>query len=362
MSAIIESNDIQKEMETNLQNRIQCIPYLGWLLTNIVHWKDYKSLRLRSESFSKETIGKKWSHRASVCTVSMPTSPVNEDNSTLLHNSETISRSLCDMLQVNKTATVTHPLFLSVSPPSQEFLQVKAATNSTSDSDSSMKADSAIGLDSSMSQASPERKSEAKKEHNEEAVVVEEDEDRGNYCLPVLEQSFDDSETEEDCLSSLSSSTLSLTSPFTALPSAPQKRRVTLPIHPPSSSPPPRAEVCLHYDTTGTLFSSCPVDSSHYDFNESTIYRLSAVARQLLIQSNEESSTDSTSKEAVNEKDESSDVPGRDAILTLFEQYQVNTLSYLTDYSSNAKMRHLIMEAPWIDDGVCHAVSLQVEP
>ncbi|XP_011404744.2 PREDICTED: ras guanine nucleotide exchange factor Q-like [Amphimedon queenslandica] len=366
LSAIIDSDEVQREMEINLQNRVQCVPYLGWLLTNIVHWKDYKSLRMRSESFSKETKRNKWSHRASVCSVSMPTSPVNDDDSTLLHSTEVMSRSLCDMLQVNyKTTTVTHPLLLSISPPSQEFLQVKGAITSASDSDSSIKADSAIGLDSSMSQASPERKSEVKKKQSEEAVVAEdEEEDRDNYCLPVLEQHFDDSETEEDCLSSLSSSTLSLTSPFTTLPSRPQKRRVTLPIHPPSSSPPPRVEVCLHSDTSGTLFSSCPVHlhSPLYDFDESTICRLSAVARQLLLDSNEECTTDSASKEVVNEKDESTDHPLRDAMLTLFEQYQVNTLSYLTDYSSNAKVRHLIMEAPWIDDGVCHAVSLQVEP
>ena len=369
-------------METNLQNRVQCIPYLGWLLTSIVHCTDYKSLRVRSESFSEDKANKKWSKGMSICAVSMPTSPINQDDNSSLEKSEAISRSLGDIMEDKRRNNITHPLFLSLSPPPPQVLQVKAPTTSTSDSESSMKADSAIGLDSSMSQASPERKPENIKEQEKEEEEDDDDkegEQEGgeDYSLPVLERSFEDSETEDDVRvasisiisSSCSSSNLSLTSPFTPLPSTlgDRKRRVTLPTHP-LVSPPSRLEVCIHSHSSGVLFSSCPVrsHSSYYDLNELTTYRLSAVARQLdLMHSEDGSDKDDcvTTDAASNEAEVVAQIPVRkDSMMILFEQYQVNTLSCLTDYSGNAKLRQLIFDIPCIDDRVCHAVSLQVEP
>lgn len=385
----------------NLQRRIQCIPYLGWLLTSILHKQVYDKLRKTRSSSVSGQASKQW--RASVCSISMPTSPLDHQEeeeeervniivpslSPISFTHPGLSKSLCDIYSSNDYPLIQHPLtndHYMTPPPCVSMATSGHFTRKSSVSDSddnSLKTDSAIGLDSSMSQVSPNKRNIKLMTHNEEE----------NYSLPSIGNTFDsdDSEEEEEergtimqqtsfttatTISSSSSTSTSLLSPsmITLSITSPQtKRRSTLP-H--LQSLPSRAS-SVYYDFTcgGILFSSCSIPRDY----SSTSIRLSAVARQLLLEEEElvaiSSDTPSVQTENAIEdcvshidspvisNDSTSLECSSDAnVFILFEQYQVNTLNYLTEYCSNSNIRRVICNSVWVDDKQCHTISMQVEP
>lgn len=392
----MDSGTLQDEMLHKLQSRIHCIPYLGWLLTNILHWQVYSKLhrggnRARSASLSARQ-DKKW-RRDSVCSISMPTSPIvppyteterGEEREVLplaspilIHFSKSLSDipSSRDPTNTNIYSIITHPLedeLPEQTPPISGYMERSPSIES--DDIYSLKADSAIGLDSSMSQASPLRGGATNNSNNEE---------KGDIIISNSHfDSYDDSDAESEvdgCSTSFidqtnvssSSSSTSFLSPSMITLSLKEevRRRVTIPhIQAPL---PPTHNSTIYYDFTcgGVLFSTCVINNEV----DPTRKRLNEVARQLFITQQEQISPNNTpvlcdsNKKSVVSPPLSP--PTRHASLTrqqdslvLFEQYQVNTLNYLTEYCSNGMMRKLIINSPCVDDNECYRVSLEIDP
>ena len=204
---------LQKEMMYNLENNIHCVPYLGWLLTQVLHSQTYKKLqdqrevvfRHRSSSLKVNDVSKRKSWRESACTISLPSSPIqsedeSEEKETKLIIQSNTSQPSCDNILITrcfsdtnintydsesatrvdtpvsphndidfgfptiekysvKNSHILHPLAvnnnMTTQMPSVFKRDFEHQTSSDSSVDESNQTDSAIGLDSSIGQPSP---------------------------------------------------------------------------------------------------------------------------------------------------------------------------------------------------------------
>ena len=200
-------------MMYNLENNIHCVPYLGWLLTQVLHSQTYKKLqdqrevvfRHRSSSLKVNDVSKRKSWRESACTISLPSSPIqsedeSEEKETKLIIQSNTSQPSCDNILITRCFSDTnintydsesatrvdtpvsphgdidfgfptienysvknshklHPLAvnnnMTTQMPSVFKRDFEHQTSSDSSVDESNQTDSAIGLDSSIGQPSP---------------------------------------------------------------------------------------------------------------------------------------------------------------------------------------------------------------
>jgi hypothetical protein len=185
---------LKHEMSVNLQSDVCCIPYLGWLLTNIMHWQTYDKLHVssthrRSASVVERRKLKRKSWRESTCSISLPTSPVlsdsedkdgpndDEEHSTFTNDMslyQSIQKALSKSFIDDNPESHHHPLqqsspikpqlssdiFLDSNPTTDSIIKqlfIHGSSSDTSTDDRSVH-DSAICLDSNnTSQNSPFR-------------------------------------------------------------------------------------------------------------------------------------------------------------------------------------------------------------
>ena len=231
-------------MMYNLEHNIQCVPYLGWLLTNLIHRQTYyklqdasrggATLHRRSVSMREGNENKRKSWRESSCSLSLPSSPVHKikmDDIEKIHefqittiDGSPVIKSLSDTNVLDSTQHETSfigpqslpqpliPQRLSVSnkapstiPMTTEFKQPSFEHESSSDSsidDHSAQNDSAIGLDSSFGHSTPERDGKINKENDHTIQFSNKPsqfslDDPEDYFLPPVDSNFE-SESDDD--------------------------------------------------------------------------------------------------------------------------------------------------------------------
>ena len=206
MSQMDSADQFAEFMQYNLTNNIQCIPFLGWLLTYTIHYQTFKKLQVKNESethlqhrsTSVYCSSPRQSLRESMSNVSLPSSPLHLDSDEESKMHSIVENFSADLLQFSKSlsdtcmekyargssSTVTahgsshhdevdfyfpdtessndflHPLTSNstcfINPVAFSRLQHDQQSRSSSSSiEESVQTDSAIGLDSSTGQPSP---------------------------------------------------------------------------------------------------------------------------------------------------------------------------------------------------------------
>ncbi len=206
MSQMDSADQFAEFMQYNLRNNIQCIPFLGWLLTYTIHYQTFKKLQgknesshLQHQSTSIYCSSPKQNLRESTGNVSLPLSPhldsdersemhsiVENFSAELLQFSKSLSDTCMEKYARGSSSTVTppgsshhdevdfyfpdtetsndflHPLSTCfINPVAFSRLQHDQQSGSSSSSiEESVQTDSAIGLDSSTGQPSPAHRSQ----------------------------------------------------------------------------------------------------------------------------------------------------------------------------------------------------------
>ena len=234
-------------MMYNLSHNLQCVPYLGWLLTFLIHRQTYyklqdasrggATLHRRSVSMREGNENKRKSWRESSCSLSLPSSPIHKikmDDIEKMHDFQIttiggspVIKSLSDTNVLDSTQHETSfigpqslpqpliPQRLSVSdkapstiPMTTEFKQSSFEHESSSDSsidDHSAQNDSAIGLDSSIGHSTPERDSKMNKENDHTIQFSNKPsqfslDDTEDYFLPPVDSNFESESDDDDVI------------------------------------------------------------------------------------------------------------------------------------------------------------------
>ena len=235
---------LKKEMVYNLEHDIQCIPYLGWLLTYLIHQQTYyklqdanrgsATLHRRSVSMREGNENKRKSWRDSSCSLSLPSSPIHKikmDDFEKIHAFQITTNDGTPVIKclsdTNVLDSIQHetsfidpqsfpqpliPRKLSVCdkvpptiPMATESQQSSFDHDSSSDSsidEHSAQNDSAIGLDSSFGHSTPERDGKTNKENDRIIQFSNEPsqfslDDSEDYFLRPVDSNFE-SESDDD--------------------------------------------------------------------------------------------------------------------------------------------------------------------
>ena len=268
-------DQLQRLMQHNMEHRIKNIPYLGWLLTSVLHSQTRKKLQeerevvpLRHHMSITSCAGDR-NLRASVCSFSLPSSPVPSDTEEAVSNMIAISprkknhaldcvlfaKSLSESniaqfvedienspayafdtpesprdevdfgLQPMEKYSNSHPLPVNGTTEVDRPVSFNNGrhTSSGSSVEDSVQTDSAIGLDSSIGQPSPahENQSELHKLNRDRTIHFSSSVNQrlrsesipsfeldGEYVLPPVDSNFDDedeSDAEESTVNCCSS-------------------------------------------------------------------------------------------------------------------------------------------------------------
>ena len=366
----------------------------------------------RSASMVERIKRKSW--RDSILSVSLPSSPTDpndtrnnmipifgshDETSFLAAIKSTISKSIDIPLSPTHNQSspiklqIPHPVsgtvFFGMTPnTSVETDCYSAHHESSSDtSNDENHTDSAIGLDSSITSTSPGR-TKGNKTTNEFLTKSLGAESFEEYALPIVCNNFD---SDDDDITY--SSTTSLISPSIVTLSLIEKRRLTLPCI--FDVTPTRKVQCSHtyYDSQygGVLFSCCPAKTEDDWLLPSGSDDIEDPTQELVAQNLMQSCGEISSNEILKVENEMK-ISSEDNFLTLdnsgvvkveqdiitssendsqmkeesvfdiFEQYQINTLQYLTESVSQSIVRTLIVGLPCLDENECHSLSLKVEP